>query len=272
MKEELMRLLMQEGVVAVGRDNDGIVIYVKNGFVPESIPKGAKVKSIGEFKGYFTTLGRVRPLVSGVSVAHYKGTAGTLGGVAKSIDGIVGIGCNHVLAMNWGNISIGRVGDPILQPGPYDGGRYPRDFVGMLRNWSKVDVNEPSIVDGASFYITVPTETVIPEIGPVYGVAEPKPGMQVKKFGRTSLLTYSEIEAVDVIAKVRQWGTVIFEDQILIKQPFAFEGDSGSLIMDDYNRVVGMVSAGNSRYVLASKAGNIERELGIRIVGVNGNV
>lgn len=264
-----MKLLMMDGVVAVGRDKNGIVIYVKRGFKLDSIPSGARIVEMDVMRSYFTTLGRVRPVVSGVSVAHYKGTAGTLGGIAKMGDRYVGIGANHVLALRWGNISIGKVGDPILQPGPSDGGKYPYDTIGQLVKWSEVRTDRPAYADAAAFNITTPINTVIPEIGKITGRARPEPGKIVKKFGRTSLLTYSRIEAVDVVAKVRQWGTVIFDKQFMVKQPFSFEGDSGSLILDEFNRVVGMVIAGNQYYTLASDIIYIESELGLRICGVN---
>ena len=264
-----MKLLMMDGVVAVGRDRDGLVVYVKKGFHPEGIPDGVKVKEMETLRSYFTTLSRVRPVVGGISAAHYKGTAGTLGGIARIGRSYVGIGANHVLALRWGNLVIGKIGDPVLQPAPADGGQYPYDAIGRLRVWSEVRTDRPSYADAAAFDITAPVLDIIPEVGRVFGISRPRAGMVVKKFGRTSLLTFSKIEAVDVAAKVHQWGTVIFDRQFLVRQPFAFDGDSGSLILDEDNRAVGMVIAGNSCYTLASEAYHIEKELGVKICGVN---
>jgi len=58
--------------------------------------------------GYFD------PLPAGVSIGHYKITAGTAGWFAVRDDKTLIISNNHVLA--WENK--GQVGDPILQPGP----------------------------------------------------------------------------------------------------------------------------------------------------------
>jgi len=266
------RLLSIDGVVAVGYDRDGLVVYVRKGFRPSGIPEGVKVKEMDTLKGYFTTLSRVRPVVSGLSVAHYKGTAGTLGGIARNGRRYLGIGANHVLALRWGTLTVGREGDPVIQPGPVDGGKFPDDYIGRLLKWSEIRTDKPAKSDSAVFEIDVPAEDLIPEVGRVYGTDSPKPGDVVKKFGRTSLLTFSKVEAVDVAAKVHQWGTVVFDGQFLVNQPFAYDGDSGSLILNEDNKVVGMVVAGNSQYTLASEAKAIEEELGIKIYGVNRNV
>lgn len=61
---------------------------------------------------------KFRPAPGGVSIGHYEITAGTLGMVVKK-DGVRYIlSNNHVLA----NENKGKIGDAILQPGPYDGG------------------------------------------------------------------------------------------------------------------------------------------------------
>ena len=68
---------------------------------------------------------RLRPAQGGFSVGHYQITAGTLGTCCYDLSPFPGIPSryyilsnNHVLA----NANNARVGDPILQPGPYDGG------------------------------------------------------------------------------------------------------------------------------------------------------
>ena len=79
--------------------------------------------------------GRTRPLRPGVSIAHAKVTAGTLGAFVHK-DGVVHALSNfHVLAGS----PQAKVGDTILQPGPADGGRAPRDRVGTLAAWVDLD-------------------------------------------------------------------------------------------------------------------------------------
>lgn len=77
---------------------------------------------------------RFRPNIpSGVSIAHYKVTAGTLGAIVR--DRTTGerliLSNNHVLA----NSNDALVGDPILQPGPADGGVNPGDVVAHLERF-----------------------------------------------------------------------------------------------------------------------------------------
>lgn len=81
--------------------------------------------------------GRFRPTIpSGVSIGHYKITAGTLGTIVT--DRTTGekliLSNNHVLA----NSNDAQVGDAILQPGTADGGQNPPDMVARLERWVKI--------------------------------------------------------------------------------------------------------------------------------------
>jgi hypothetical protein len=62
--------------------------------------------------------GRVRPVRPGVSISHAMGTAGTLGCVVQRDGELFLVSNNHILAM----LNQANIGDPILQPGPSDGG------------------------------------------------------------------------------------------------------------------------------------------------------
>lgn len=77
---------------------------------------------------------RFRPVIpAGVSIAHYKVTAGTLGAMVR--DRTTGerfvLSNNHVLA----NSNDALVGDSILQPSPIDGGNDPGDVVAKLERF-----------------------------------------------------------------------------------------------------------------------------------------
>src|SRR3989449_10313618 len=71
---------------------------------------------------------RIRPAPGGVSIGHIQITAGTLGVLARPNGRPVILSNNHVLA----NQNAGRVGDPILQPGPADGGRLQATIARLL--------------------------------------------------------------------------------------------------------------------------------------------
>ncbi len=87
--------------------------------------------------------GRFRPTCpSGVSIGHYKITAGTLGTIvtdAATGDKLI-LSNNHVLA----NSNDALIGDPILQPGPADGGQNPGDMVARLERFIPIRfIDEP---------------------------------------------------------------------------------------------------------------------------------
>jgi hypothetical protein len=92
----------------------------------------AKYKPSGQTSSTPEAVLRMGPcpvMQPGISVAHKKGTAGTLGMFVK--DERTG---KPAILSNW-HVLAGagaRPGDSILQPGPYDGGRAPRNTVAFL--------------------------------------------------------------------------------------------------------------------------------------------
>jgi hypothetical protein len=92
------------------------------------------VYEVGYLRAYETPRDRFRPLIpSGVSIGHYKITAGTLGTIVtdrRTGEKLI-LSNNHVLA----NSNDALVGDPILQPGPADGGLNPGDMVARLERF-----------------------------------------------------------------------------------------------------------------------------------------
>jgi hypothetical protein len=80
---------------------------------------------------------RIRPAPGGVSIGHFQITAGTLGVLAHRGGRPVILSNNHVLA----NQNAARVGDPILQPGPADGGRL-QDTIARLVDFVPIQFHE----------------------------------------------------------------------------------------------------------------------------------
>lgn len=92
------------------------------------------VVEIGRLEALVNPRDRFRPNIPcGVSIGHYKVTAGTLGAVV--LDRNTGepllLSNNHVLA----NSNDAEIGDAILQPGPTDHGLRPDDAVGKLHRF-----------------------------------------------------------------------------------------------------------------------------------------
>jgi len=91
------------------------------------------VKEVGEIVAFKSRTDRWRPAPGGVSIGHYAITAGTLGAFVKDIttgETLI-LSNNHVMA----NSNNASVGDPILQPGPADGGGNPQDRIATLVRW-----------------------------------------------------------------------------------------------------------------------------------------
>jgi hypothetical protein len=114
------------------------------------------VIQVGEIRAQQARTDRFRPAPGGVSIGHYQITAGTLGTVVR--DRATGerliLSNNHVLA----NSNNAQIGDPILQPGPYDGGKQPDDVIGHLMRFCPITFlgeQLPGNCPLASFYVGV---------------------------------------------------------------------------------------------------------------------
>jgi hypothetical protein len=205
---------------------------------------------------------RWRPVIGGVSVGHFMVSAGTLGSVV--IDNDAGnplfLSNNHVFA-NSTTLNHHRAsrGDLILQPGIADGGGL-MDNIGILERWATLDdsIRNKNLIDAALVRPDANIVTMNGVLGeranivPISGVAPVDnlsvgQSVKVKKFGRTTGYTTGIITDVN-FSTVVDYGTgrpIRFVDQILADIQLD-GGDSGSLLLDDENRVVGLIFAGSS--------------------------
>lgn len=196
---------------------------------------------------------RWRPAPGGVSIGHYKITAGTLGAVVY--DRCTGrkliLSNNHVLANSTnGRDHQSKIGDPILQPGPLDGGSIKNDTIGRLYKYVPLRDKSFNVVDAA---LAKPLRrnwivAYILGVGTVKGVTEAGLNMRVKKSGRTTGLTYGRVRAVHTVVDVDYDGRILkFKDQIMVTA-FDKGGDSGSLVLDEHKHAVGLLFAGSSAF------------------------
>lgn len=92
------------------------------------------VIEVGRLEALLNPRDRFRPNIpAGVSIGHYKVTAGTLGAIVfdkKTGEPLI-LSNNHVLA----NSNEAEIGDVILQPGPTDHGVRPEDVVAKLHRF-----------------------------------------------------------------------------------------------------------------------------------------
>lgn len=202
---------------------------------------------------------KFRPAPPGVSVGHVDITAGTLGVWVRDRD--TGetflLSNNHVLA----NSNAAAVGDPILQPGPADGGADGRDNLNQLARFTPLDFGSGfNLYDGAVSGDTDPDEVdrAILEIGEPAGLlaaADIQVGMEVQKSGRTTGLTRGTVNSVGVSVRVNYGGGRMarFDDQVQVT-PGAFSdgGDSGSSILDDNRMLVCLLFAGSDFATIGS--------------------
>ncbi|MCX2679306.1 hypothetical protein OOZ15_05065 [Galbibacter sp. EGI 63066] len=86
------------------------------------------VKPCGILRAFQDPTERFRPAPGGVSMGHFQITTGTFGCVVSKNGEKFILSNNHVLA----NSNAALVGDPILQPGAFDGGSVTQDQIAVL--------------------------------------------------------------------------------------------------------------------------------------------
>lgn len=225
---------------------------------------------------------RARPASGGYSVGHVDITAGTMGTCVIDRLGTSGnpigvpknyyiLSNNHVLA----NSNNARLGDPILQPGPTDGGVDPSDRIATLSNFVPITFQPPvplkdhrNLVDAAiaegEFH---DLKREIYWIGHLRGWLnrhQVTVGMAVRKTGRTTNYTTGRITAVNATVDVNYGGGRVarFRDQI-ITTPLSAGGDSGSVVVDMDEFAVGLLFAGSTSVTILNHIQYVRRLLNI---------
>jgi hypothetical protein len=224
-----------------------------------------------------------RPAFPGISIGHFEITAGTFGCLVKDVDTEDPfqyiLSNNHVLA----NVNQAQIFDVIVQPGTHDGGTVEDDTVALLDSFKEINTGNnipsecniantiancvnwvsgvfrrktriravadtgPNLFDAALAIPTVDVTNEILEIGAPTGSAVPQLGERVRKSGRTTGLTEGTVDQKDVTVQVNmgQDGIAVFEGQV-ISNIGSDGGDSGSVIVNDDNAVVGLLFAGGN--------------------------
>jgi hypothetical protein len=299
-RRNLAYLLSRKNVVACGvgfKESEGritdepcvVVSVTKKVLEAQLSPADIVPKKLGEVRTDVQETGviralqshtdRWRPAPGGVSIGHIDITAGTLGCLVTRDGQLFILSNNHVLA----NSNAAQPGDPIIQPGRYDGGTSAdriatlEDFVPInfgtspptcsvatgtesFLNWvarllgsshrvmAFQEVPDRNLVDAA---IARPlsddlVEKRILEIGVPKGSRNATLGTQVKKSGRTTGFTTGRITQIDVTSQVSygEGQIAIFEDQ-LMAGAMSKGGDSGSAVLDEEDFVIGLLFAGS---------------------------
>ena len=210
----------------------------------------------------------VRPAPPGVSISHYQGSAGTFGAVVydKKDKSPLILSNNHVLA----NTSLvgkeqAKENDPIVQPGNFDG---KNEIIAKLARFIPLNLYPGSNVVDCAVAKPLNNKAITPEIleiGQVKGITDPYIGQKIKKSGRTTGLTVGKIRAVEATIKV-QYGegmTLKFDRQI-VATAMSAPGDSGSLVLDENNKAVGLLFAGSDLSTIINPIEPVLDSLGVR--------
>lgn len=292
-----------------------IIIFVEKKIKEEDLPRSEIVP--GKINGVPTDvieIGRVRlfvertvkgrPARPGMSIGHYRITAGTFGALVrdnKNGEPLI-LSNNHILA----NATDGRdgraaIGDPVLQPGAYDGGADQDKIAELLRyvpiqrsvkeadcpvavraaqvGSRLVHVVRPNydlrflkhyrgsnVIDAAVARPVSPDiiSADIIDIGPPQGTAAAEVGKAVVKSGRSSGVTTGPVTATDVSLQVELNDSEVgmFSDQV-VAEMISQGGDSGSLVLDERKRAVGLLFAGSEKYTVFNRLSNVFDMLGI---------
>ncbi|NMM30543.1 MAG: peptidase S32, partial [Cellulomonas sp.] len=206
---------------------------------------------------------RYRPLAGGASMGPFRPVprgasavdgapgeylvAGTLGAFVtdRRTGRTLALTNFHVAAVDTG----WRAGDLQLQPSRIDDGAMAGSPIGTVQRAVVSDR-----VDGAAVLLSPGMQWYpgVIGIGPVKGRAVARIGQTVRKRGRTTGLRHGTVSSVDFTVQIDfggETGVRTLRDQVRIDRDpteteFSARGDSGSVVVDDRGRVVGLLFAG----------------------------
>lgn len=299
-------LLAREGVigtaVGIGRNGSGVVkVYLVHpgaGNVAKTLDGVAvETEVTGEIRAIEPTATPsvsagtdpkqhfARPVPIGVSagnlndLVYYRTycTTGTLGARLRGANGqYYALSNNHVFAVE----NLGKIGDPIIQPGQADNGcrSTSADQIGTLAGYVPLVFGgkATNTVDAAAAAVTSST---VDNQTPANGYGTPSSAtvaaslnQAVQKYGRTTVLTHGTVTGLNATIKVRySKGSGTFVGQIVISgtngSSFSDSGDSGSLIVTDNagKSPVGLLFAGSTSTTIANPIGAVLSALGQRL-------
>ena len=212
------------------------------------------VINIGGKPTQYSLKDKIRPLESGYSISADLNKTGTLSCIVfrKHL-----IGRNYFILSNnhiFANNNKLPIGTKIIQPSYDDSGLVQIDLVGKLSEF--VPLKFSSLVSTYNNYVDAAIAKVttvdlisnkIGLIGKLTGVDSPKLNETVKKVGRTTGLTTGKIQTINTTITIHppNLPDLLFKNQIIanIKQDF---GDSGSLLVNKDNKVVGLFMGGST--------------------------
>ncbi len=222
------------------------------------------VRVVGDVKAYATIL-------CGTSTGNDKEcSAGTIGCVVVKGGTPYFLSNNHVFARE----NAAAIGERIDAPGRYDAkpkcAQTPQ--LGTLAAFQPINFGGTNTIDAAIAAPSAGVSFSCAEAGgytPSTTVVNATVGLAVKKTGRTSKLTHSTVQAINVTINVGySSGTATFTGQIMTSARFIRSGDSGSLMVTETgNNPVGLCFAGGSGGSFENPIGPVLQNFGASVCG-----
>lgn len=226
---------------------------------------------------------RSRPLYPGLSISQTGDfendsslvSAGTLGCFVKKRGApleegrIYLLSNSHVLAS-----PCEEEGANIIQPGLLDQGDSQSDVVGTLKEFTALKKFETNYIDAAIAQLNGCEWENRSHLGSLKGSRSAVDAgvASVFKTGRTTRTTFGHISAFEMEVPVHMEDVstgLMFSNQLEIKSSdshfFSRGGDSGSVIVDDENYVVGLLFAGSNSVTYANPIESVFAALDIEL-------
>lgn len=269
--------------------------------VPRAID-GAQtdVVETGRIRALQTPTGRFRPAPGGVSIGHRDITAGTLGSLVRKDGQTFILSNNHVLANSnaaqigdailqpgphdGGTVAADHIADlaafvPIsfLAPEPPSSCGFAGAVIALLNagcrvigsqtRYRTVSIQQSTNLVDAAIARPRAEGDVKDEIlgfGAIQGTVRGALGLRVKKSGRTTGLTTGEILQIDVTVDVQYGAGQVarFTDQ-LMAGAMSQGGDSGSAVLDEQNRLTGLLFAGSDNSTIINRIEHVFAALAV---------
>lgn len=265
-----------------------IKIYTQKQGLQKMVPASLEqipvvVEYVGEIKAHQKEY--IRPVPGGVS-GHNIGNRppgnnsavcfmGTIGCIVKKGSSFYLLSNNHVFA----RANRAALGEPIVQPSPGD---HPivctqdeNHIVAELTAFKKINwihTKKTNVIDAAIAKILPGIEfdcEMFCDYTPSSVPATPYLGMEVKLCGRTSGLSYGQVNALNatIIVSYDPDGTAVFENQVGFTK-IASGGDSGSLIVTaDGNQPVALEFAGGATASFGNPIQEVLNYFGVKVCG-----
>ncbi len=234
---------------------------------PSRVPTDVKEVGRIEAQGFSA---RVRPARPGYSLGHFAITAGTFGCLVRSRaapERVYILSNNHVLA----NANDAQLGDPILQPGRFDGGAFPDDVLATLEAFVPIRFGDPEAYNLVDAALARPHDarlviSAAAGFGLPTGTAEAELEMGALKSGRTTQLTSGTVIDIDASVNVNFGHRVATFRHQLLTTNMSAGGDSGSLLLSEARQGVGLLFAGSPQITVHNHLANVLLALGVELV------